>query len=160
MMTITKDPRSTPTTAIYRIAGPIDDRSEFAPISASSEPEVIVNFDKAENINSYGVRKMLYLAQSLKGRKVSYEDCRPDLITQLNMIPALTSGIAISSFYIPLECDACDQESDRRITHQEAMAPGFLAKLNDTFPCDRCSRKLKFMDDESLFFGFLNAGAT
>ena len=121
MLTVTKDPRTTPSLAAFQIAGSIDDLCDFGPIHHCPEPEILLNFDKVTSINSYGVRKLMQLVAALKGKKLTYEDCRPHMITQINMIPTLSGGVTITTFYLPLECDSCDQEIERSEEHTSEL---------------------------------------
>ena len=155
MLKITQDPSSDSKHTKFVLVGAIDDRVDFSAVIACTTPEITLAFDGVASINSFGLRKMILMTGELKAKTIRYEDCRVVLIGQFNMVPTLMAKAEVTSFYVPYECTGCDIEVEKRVVTRDAAQPGFLAKLNTMFTCDRCNRHLNFMEDETLYFQFV-----
>ena len=52
----------------------------------------VFNFREVENLNSLGIRSWINLLRSFEeGRQIIFEDCTPDVISQINTLPKFTS---------------------------------------------------------------------
>lgn len=142
---------------LFTFSGAIDDTSDFEQIGQDTPVDITLDFDGVENANSYGVRRWAQTLQNLKGKKLRYTRCRPVVVVQMNVIPFLTRGVEVKSFYVPMSCEACSLEYDKLVTPDDAMGDEFVESLNERFVCDRCARKLEFVEDEATYFRFLLA---
>lgn len=65
-----------------------DSEIHLPPLLQSLGKNVIVNFKQVESVNSCGVRAWITFMRDLeKGRTVVFEECTPEIISQINMIP-------------------------------------------------------------------------
>ena len=59
------------------------------------------NFAQVKSINSLGVRAWVTFLRSIEdGRDIGFEECVPDVIMQMNMIPSFKGKALIKSFYV------------------------------------------------------------
>jgi hypothetical protein len=148
------------TAARFDLEGAVDDVADFAVVVATPETSVVLDFDKVSSVNSYGIKKLMQLVNDLKGKSkvIRLQRCHTQMIETINMIPSLTQGVTVDSFYLPMECEPCNLEEEKLVTAAEAKASGFTDTLNERFPCDKCARHLTFLDDETFYFRFLTEG--
>jgi len=65
-------------------------------------------FSQVRSINSLGVRAWVSFLRGLEERvSVSFRECTPDVIMQINMIPNFQGKAQIESFYVNYFCDVC-----------------------------------------------------
>ena len=94
-------------------AGPINEDTEvhLKPMITSLGPNVIFNFRKVEYVNSCGVRAWInFLREVQKNRKIIFEECTPEIVSQINMIPNFKGTAHIKSVYASYACDSCDAQ--------------------------------------------------
>ena len=91
--------------------GPINEDTEvhLMPMIKTLGPNVIINFRKVESVNSCGVRAWInFIREAQKGRKLIYEECTPEIVSQINMIPNFRGIAHIKSVYASFACDSCE----------------------------------------------------
>jgi hypothetical protein len=142
-------------TTTYILKGAIDERADFSIITPATQ-NVILDFDGITSINSYGVKKWVLLLNSLKDKNIIYENCPTVLVEQINVIKHLNAGIKLLSFYLPFGCDSCDVEVDKLVTMEDVKEEGFMDSLDELYDCERCRSHLEFLDDEDIYFSFLD----
>ena len=109
------------------------------------------NFKEVPNINSSGVRAwMLFIRDFKDGREVIFEECPPEVVSQINMIPSFSTGCTIESIYAPYLCDSCGAK--RLVLY---TLPGDLPKIESgrTPSCEKCSEETQLEDD--MYFAFI-----
>ena len=81
-------------------AGPINEDTEvhLARVAAQLGKNVIFNFRQVEYVNSCGVRSWInFLRDIQEGREVIFEECTPEIVSQINMIPNFRGKAHIKS---------------------------------------------------------------
>ena len=140
--------------------GPINEDTEvhMAPLVQSLGPKVIINFKKVESVNSCGVRAWInFLRDAEKGREIIFEECTPEVVSQINMIPNFKGSARIKSVYASFACDHCDRHE------------WFLFEEGRNFPqnpgdgvaapkCSKCGSTMEMEELEDEFFAWLDAG--
>ena len=84
------------------LSGPVDD--EAGPLLSALLPEikkkVLIDFAEVEYFNSLGIRTWVnFLHVLLDGRAVVYEHCPMEFVQQISMMPALSQGVEVQSFF-------------------------------------------------------------
>jgi len=152
--TITPD--STGTTQKIAFIGKINEDSEmvFKTIISSLPPsqKIIFNFSQVTSINSLGVRSWITFLRSLNDTlEIIFQECTPDVIMQINMIPSFLGKGTVESFYVNYICDTCDKET-RELIKTADLKP-------KTFPNPpRCTNENCDIQTEELaneYFAFL-----
>ena len=95
-------------------AGPINEDTEvhLARVAAQLGKNVIFNFRQVEYVNSCGVRSWInFLRDIQEGREVIFEECTPEIVSQINMIPNFRGKAHIKSVYASYACDNCENQA-------------------------------------------------
>lgn len=141
-------------------AGPINEDTEvhLTPMITQLGPNVIFNFRKVEYVNSCGVRAWInFLREAEKGRKIIFEECTPEIVSQINMIPNFRSNAHIKSVYASYACGSCD--SQKWVLFEEGR--NLPANSSDGIAapkCEKCSAEMEMEELEDEFFAWLDAG--
>ena len=141
------------------IVGAIDEEAEvhLMPHIASLRSQVAVNFRQVTNVNSCGVRAWINFMRELsKGRQIVFEECKPEIISQINMIPSFRGAAKIQSVYGSYDCSQCKNHQDVLLIKGKNL-PG---KLSDGLPkisCERCKNPLELDELEEEYFAWMDA---
>lgn len=118
----------------------------------AGKPEVVFNFSQVKSINSLGVRAWVMFLRSVDdGRKIAFEECTPDVIMQINMIPSFVGKAAVRSFYTSYICENCDN-SQRILIDTSSLAP---KSLPPSQTCPKCQSPMETEELEEEYFAFL-----
>lgn len=91
--------------------GPIDEDAEFhlMPLIKQTGPKCVFNFKGVVSVNSCGVRVWIqFMREFEKGRQIVFEECTPEIVGQINMIPNFKGDAHIRSVYASYVCENCD----------------------------------------------------
>jgi len=125
------------------IKGFIDEDAQFGEIG-QIEGAFIFNFKDLTGINSCGIRNWVNFMKELKDREVSYEECPPALVRQMNMVPSVVGNAKVLSVYVPYVCDACDHEAEILVKAEKFS--GATVNVEDVVECDSCKKKEMVID--------------
>lgn len=142
-------------TASFQLRGAIDDRADFRLVTATAASTVVIDFGGVTSVNSYGVRKWSQMVAALAGRKITYRSCPVVVVQQFNVVLSLLRGVDVESFALPLECNGCCDESERVVATKTFIEETLASRLDQYFVCGKCERKLSFLEDEEIYFRFL-----
>lgn len=110
------------------------------------------NFAHTTTINSLGVRAWVqFLRQAEVGRLVVFEQCTPDVIAQVNMIPSFASKADISSFYTNYVCESCNK-NEKILIDKKNLKP---KQMPEKAKCAHCSEEMETEELEDEYFAFL-----
>ena len=138
-------------------SGPINENLGNNLAKLESEVGKVVTFvlKDIDYINSIGIRCWLEFLRNFEdGRTLVYEDCAPDMISQINMIPHLAGNATITTFFGTLACPSCETER----LHRFAATDGHdsLIKQAQSETCPKCKGRLELEEDADAFFSFLS----
>lgn len=140
--------------------GPINEDTEvhLTPMISQLGPNVIFNFRKVEYVNSCGVRAWInFLREAEKGRKIIFEECTPEIVSQINMIPNFRNNAHIKSVYASYACGNCD--SQKWVLFEEGRnLPSSSTAGVETPKCEKCSSDMEMEELEDEFFAWVDAG--
>lgn len=140
--------------------GPINEDTEvhLTPMIKALGPNVIINFRQVEFVNSCGVRAWInFMREAEKGRKVIFEECTPEIVGQINMIPNFRGTAHIRSVYASYACGQCD--SHKWVLFEEGRnLPESAGAEIPAQKCEKCGSDLEMEELEDEFFSWLDAG--
>jgi anti-anti-sigma regulatory factor len=142
-------------------AGPINEDTEvhLMPLIAQLGPNVIFNFRKVEYVNSCGVRAWInFLREAQKNRKVIFEECTPEIVSQINMIPNFRGTAHIKSVYASYACDKCDHQKWELFEEGRNLPQSSTAGV-PTPKCDKCGSEMEMEELEDEFFAWVDNAA-
>ena len=109
------------------------------------------NFASVKSINSLGVRAWVTFLRSIEdGREVVFEECVPDVIMQINMIPSFQGKAQIKSFFVNYVSPETDKT--RRVLVDTSALP---AKTMPVPPSDESGEPMETEELEEEYFAFL-----
>lgn len=141
-------------------AGPINEDTEIhlTPFVRQLGPNVIFNFRKVEYVNSCGVRAWInFLREAEKGRKVIFEECTPEIVSQINMIPNFRGTAHIKSVYASYACESCDNQKWELFEEGRNLPQSGTEDVPQP-KCDKCGAAMEMEELEDEFFAWLDAG--
>ena len=141
------------------IIGPIDEEAEvhLTQFLKTLGQKVVVNFRQITTVNSCGVRAWINFMRELsKGRQVVFEECKPEIISQINMIPSFRASAHIQSVYGSYDCPKCKNHQDVLLTRGKNL-PNRLADGLPEIPCAKCQAPLELDELEEEYFAWLDA---
>ncbi len=142
-----------------RLAGAINEDSEvhFASMVSQLGANVIFNFQKVESVNSCGVRAWInFLREAEKGRKIIFEECTPEIVSQINMIPNFRGSAHIKSVYAAYACESC--EHHQWVLFEEGRnLPQTSSDSLQTPQCEKCQGAMEMEELEDEFFAWVDA---
>jgi anti-anti-sigma regulatory factor len=139
--------------------GPINEDAEvhLGSVPGKLGSKVLINFKQVQFVNSCGVRAWInFLRELEKGREIIFEECTPEIMSQINMIPNFKSTATIRSLYAAYACPNCDHQSWRLFQDGENMP---ASPEDDISPqsCEKCGNEMEMEELEDEFFAWLEA---
>ena len=140
--------------------GPINEEAEvhLTRLIETLGNNVVFNFRNVEYVNSCGVRAWINFMRELeKGRSVTFEECTPEIVMQMNMIPSFKSSASVFSVYASYHCDNCDNRQFEIFVNGKNLPVSEDAQL-PPINCKKCGTKNIEMEElEDEFFAFARA---
>lgn len=140
-------------------SGPINEDSELYlnQLIPHLGPNIIINFRKVESVNSCGVRVWInFVRAAEQGRKMIFEECTPEIVSQINMIPNFRGSAHIKSVYAVYSCGQCGHSQWQLFEEGRNMPQS----ANDEIPapaCTKCGAGLEMEELEDEFFAWIDA---
>jgi hypothetical protein len=142
-----------------RYIGPINEESEvqLGLMLSKLGTQVEIDFSGTEYVNSCGVRAWINFMRELeKGRTVSFINCPPEIVMQINMIPSFRSKAKISSVFASFECGSCGHH-DQQLFESGKNMPGVNGATVPTVKCVKCGEDMEMEEMEDEYFAFASA---
>ncbi len=139
-----------------QLKGPMDEHA--AKVLSDCLPamgkQVKIDFAEVEYFNSLGIRAWFnFLKNLLDARKITYDKCPMHFIQQINMLPSLSRGVTIRSFFVDFECESCGFETKHLFLC--GVSRENLQEQMDVLPCERCQGSLKSEEDPQILLQFM-----
>lgn len=141
-------------------AGPINEDSEvhLAPMIKSLSTNVIINFRNVEYVNSCGVRAWInFIREAEKGRQLVYEECTPEIVSQINMIPNFRGSANIQSVYAAYMCTPCDEQRWVLFEKGKNLPSTSSGTGIEHQKCEKCGNPMEMEELEDEFFAWVDA---
>lgn len=138
------------------LAGAINEDAELNLQALTKElagkSKVTFNFANVKSINSLGVRAWVMFLRGLDdGREISFQECPPDVIMQINMIPSFLGRARVGSFYTNYICENCDF-TQKILIDTSTLKPKSLPPPQ---ACPKCQTEMETEELEEEYFAFL-----
>lgn len=141
---------------LLQLRGSIDERLPVQALEPHLEGDLIVDTEHVVRVSSYGIRQLLALFDTRRGRRGATFHVRtsPVFIEQISMVRGLLGGGSVLSYQLPY----VDPETGNPFTEMvdgERGARILSRREPPTVPCPGFShRKAEFDDDPDTFFCF------
>jgi ABC-type transporter Mla MlaB component len=135
-----------------------DSESQLIDMGKHLASKVVINFAGIKMVNSCGVRAWIsFIREAQKSREIVFEECTPEIVSQVNMIPNFLGLAKIRSVYAEYGCEHCGHSAWRMFeSGKDLPDPSHSISLSD-FNCEVCGKKMEMEEIEDEFFGFLQA---
>jgi len=126
-------------------------------ITDSLGPKVTFNLRGVSSVNSCGVRAWInFMREVEKDRDVIFEECTPEIVSQINMIPSFKASAKIKSVYAGYACDSCDNQQ-WKLFEEGRNLPASADSEIEELKCPKCGEVMEMDELEDEFFGWLEA---
>lgn len=140
--------------------GPINEEAEvhLGKIKDEAGPKCILNFKQVTYVNSCGVRAWInFLRDFEQSREVIFEECTPEIVMQMNMIPNFRGNAQVKSVYGTYECEDCGANETVLFVEGQNL-PSTPQDELPPMKCKKCGSDDMEMDElEEEYFSFLSA---
>jgi hypothetical protein len=137
---------------VVMLRGVIDEDTDFEPIKKLGSP-LVFNFKGVTSINSCGIRTWVNFLKELGKTEISYEECPPLIVRQLNMVPSFLGTARVLSVFVPYVCDNCETEKLMPVA-ADKFAKGTI-NVPEAFTCDNCKKGEMELDGQrEQYFAF------
>ena len=138
--------------------GDINEDAEVTLIDLKSQlgPNCVFNLKNVSSVNSCGVRAWINFIRDVdKDREITLEECTPEIVSQINMIPNFKGASKIHSVYSSYICESCDTQ--KLVLFEEGKnLPKTSEESVEPVSCPNCSEEMEMEEIESEFFGWLD----
>lgn len=144
---------------VVQIVGPINEETEvqLTQLGAKLGKQVVFNFKQVSAINSLGVRAWVNFIRVVAAeRTLVFEECSPEIVNQINMIPNFKANAQIRSVYGTFFCGSCSHQQNELFEAGKTLPKGGDIKLPPV-KCQKCGSAMEFEEVEDAFFAFAKA---
>lgn len=144
---------------VVRYKGPINEDAEvqLAQILPRLGPKVVMNFKQVSSVNSCGVRTWVnFMRDASKGREFQFEECTPEIVMQMNMIPSFRGTAKVRSVFSAYMCEGCGYEGNVLFESGKNLPSSSGAEIAPQ-KCPKCSNEMEAAELEEEFFAFVDA---
>lgn len=152
MISVSKNFTAAGTEVIF--SGSIEEQTDFQAQVGEIRGSLTVNCSGITRINSVGVKAWIVYFQGMhsSGTKVTFTECSPAIVNQLNMISNFTGGGDVHSILLPYACSLCGKEFMSPIEIKTLLKTD---KQITVLKCEKTGCQATF-DDEPDYLYFLN----
>ncbi len=126
-------------------------------IVTSIGPKVTFNLRGVTSVNSCGVRAWInFMRDAERNRDIVFEECTPEIVSQINMIPNFRGSAHIKSVYAGYACDSCEIQQWKLFEEGRNMPASADAGVEE-LKCPKCGETMEMDEIEDEFFGWLDA---
>ena len=137
--------------------GPINEDAEvhLSPLVKQLGGHCVFNFKNVEFINSCGVRAWInFMREAEKGRTIEFQECTPEIVLQINMIPSFKGNASVKSVYGGYGCSSCgNKQKELFVDGQNMPSDGNYPEVK----CKKCGSACEMEELEDEFFAFVAA---
>lgn len=144
-----------------RYQGPLNEDAsiELLALYSGSGKTCIFDFAGLSSINSKGISAwMSFIRGFAAQREISFINCPPPLVLQVNMIPSFVAKVRVESVYCPYACEACGERTLHLVTLPQQILAIDLT-LTPPITCIKCGGQARPEDDPADYFAFLEQTA-
>jgi hypothetical protein len=135
------------------LKGIIDEDTDFESVKKSVGGPLVVNFKGVTSINSCGIRTWVNVMKDLAASPVTYEDCTPLIVRQMNMVPSFLGHAKVASAFVPYVCENCEAETMVPVKAESFSNGNFT--VAESMKCTSCNSGEMEMDgNPKQYFAF------
>lgn len=143
-------------TTIVELSGAIDEETNSAlgELYSKASKDLIISFKDVDYINSLGIRSWINFIRHIEeGRSVTFRDCTPDVVMQMNLISNFRGNAKIESFLGEYTCDNCGEEGliSFKVTNRKELDQLIANQI-----CPNCGSEFTLEEDEENYLQFLD----
>ena len=155
-MAITAQIRQDGANFVVTLNGQIDESvtEGLKPLLSIPNESCTLDLSGIVGINSTGVRGWLTFMQAFRQtRPVILKNCPPDIVVQINMIPAFLGNAKIESFAAHYLCTSCKKGFTKTFETAEGIESLNTSVANQ--PCPQCKTSCECDDSPDIYLNFL-----
>ncbi|MEZ4742253.1 MAG: hypothetical protein R3B45_07385 [Bdellovibrionota bacterium] len=134
-----------------------DSEIQLNNLAGSLGSKLIFNLRGITSVNSCGVRAWInFMRTAEKGREVIFEECPPEIVSQINMIPSFKGNAKVRSVYAGYACDHCNNEQWKLFEDGRNMPSDSDSEVEE-LKCPKCGEVMEMDELEEEFFSWLDA---
>lgn len=119
-------------------------------------PKCVLNLKDIAGVNSLGVRAWIHFIRNFENnRTVIFEECTPELVYQMNMIPNFKGNSTIRSLYARYICENCSHQQLQLFKFEKNMPKTSQEISIPEITCPQCSNRMEMEEFEDEFFSCL-----
>lgn len=143
---------------LLTLVGNITEDSQVDEISSNPKSTVVIDLEKVDRINSYGIRQWVNALKNLdeKVKELIFVKVPPAMVEQFNMISNFGAGGIVYSFFLPFYSESEDKE--RLLLYElpnGATPESFEGIVDQVADKAEGGKELVFNDIEDEYFYFL-----
>lgn len=151
MARLTIDKRVAGDRTYLKITGVVDEDADLGMLEGV-DGFVEVDVRGIRRFNSVGIRFWIDAVRAMgKRATVTFVECPPVVVEQLNMIRGFLGHANVSTFYGPMRCERCDHGFEHRFTVHECRQLDGLPVVQ----CPKCGRDAELDDLEDNYILFI-----
>ena len=137
------------------LEGDISEESDFRGLVSSASSPLVLDLRSVVQINSCGVREWINFVRQLEkqGCNLTFANCPPPIVRQLNMISNFKGPGVIRSVLAPYYCDDCNRDEMKPIS---IGVESMNFEIVETIPCPECGEDMEFDDMPDSYLEFMN----
>lgn len=140
-------------TLVLHLLGVIDENADLTAMAEAQAPKIRLELAGVHRINSFGVRAWMdAMRQISKDSHLVLARCAPPVIDQCNMVVDFHGHGTIESFYAPLICEACQEQTQRLYQTDDCLTDDGALRVP---PCPHCQQPMEIDDLEEQYLIFL-----
>lgn len=140
---------------VLQLSGIIDENANLTPLTSARAAEIRLELSHVQRINSFGVRAWLEAVRSIPSScRLVLAACSTAIVDQCNMVAEFHGHGVIESFYAPLICESCGEETQVLFATADCRARGGVLP---EIPCPRCQRVMDIDDLAEQYLAFLRS---
>lgn len=140
------------------LSGNINEDAEVVleQMQSSVTKDTVFNFGGVKMVNSCGVRAWINFLREVSGnKKLVFEECTPEIVGQINMIPNFRGEAEVRSVYADFACENCDHSEWKLFKEGENLPTNPEDFEAEKYKCPSCGDTLEMEELEEEFFAFL-----
>lgn len=141
-------------------AGDINEDAEvhLQKLLGTLRDKIVFNLRSVETVNSCGVRAWInFMRAAEQGRQIVFEECTPEIVSQINMIPNFKGNARVHSVYASYACEHCDNEQ-LKLFEEGRNLPTSPSDEIEQLACPKCGEIMEMDELEEEFFSWLDVG--
>lgn len=145
-------------TDIIYFMGDINEDSEISLANLVDQvvKDSVFNLKDVTSINSCGVRAWINFLREVEKKNLSivFEECTPEVVSQINMIPNFKGRSRIRSVYASYVCENCDFQNLELFKEGENLPTSLEEEIAEV-KCPKCQSTMEMEELEEEFFSWI-----